>query len=62
MLLVGMGLIVKYLSESGLSGLADKAFDKTLVYVTRIGAKYHRDGCRYLRSAQLTVCPELSKL
>ena len=31
---------------------ADKTFDATSVYVTRTGAKYHRDDCRYLRSAR----------
>lgn len=25
----------------------------TTVYVTRTGAKYHRDGCRYLRQSKI---------
>ncbi|PYR93562.1 MAG: hypothetical protein DMF84_09170 [Acidobacteria bacterium] len=25
------------------------------VYVTRTGAKYHRDGCRYLRSSRIPM-------
>ena len=34
---------------------ADKTFDNTMVYVTRTGAKYHRDGCRYLKSSKIPI-------
>lgn len=27
----------------------------TKVYVTKTGAKYHRDGCRYLRSSKIEM-------
>lgn len=29
--------------------------DNTSVYVTRTGTKYHRDGCRYLRSTKIPI-------
>ena len=29
--------------------------DNTMVYITRTGAKYHRDGCRYLKSSKIPI-------
>ncbi len=34
---------------------ADKTFDNPLVYITRTGAKYHRDGCRYLSASKIPI-------
>ena len=34
---------------------ADKTSDATLVYITRTGAKYHRDGCRYLSASKIPI-------
>ena len=34
---------------------AGKTFDNTMVYITRTGAKYHRDGCRYLKSSKIPI-------
>ena len=33
----------------------DKTSDATLVYITRTGAKYHRDGCRYLSASKIPI-------
>ena len=33
-----------------------------IVYVTRTGAKYHVDGCQYLRSSQIPITLEEAKL
>lgn len=34
---------------------SNKATDRTLVYVTQAGAKYHRDGCRYLTWSKIPI-------
>ena len=33
----------------------DASADNTMVYITRTGAKYHRDGCRYLKSSKIPI-------
>jgi len=30
----------------------------TLVYITKSGTKYHRDGCRYLSSSKISISIE----
>lgn len=34
---------------------ADKSSDEVIVYVTRTGTKYHREGCRYLRRSAIPM-------
>ena len=33
----------------------DQTYDTTSVYITRTGTKYHRDGCRYLKSSKIPI-------
>jgi hypothetical protein len=42
-------------SEAREQRLRERAAVETTVYITRTGSKYHRGGCRYLRSSAIVT-------
>ena len=44
-----------YVSARLLSAEAPSTEQTTLVYVTRTGTKYHKEGCRHLRSSKFAM-------
>ena len=47
------GSVQTLIARMGVS--VDKTSDATLVYITRTGAKYHHDGCRYLSASKIPI-------
>jgi hypothetical protein len=53
--LVSLLLIVFLFTQADASKKKSSKDSNPIVYVTRTGHKYHRDGCRYLRQSKIKI-------